>query len=57
MKSKDWKKFEIKNKTMTLNVLFSPNNNEKIRQTYISKHNAEHENSLLQTLKNGFTLL
>ena len=45
MKSEDWKKFETKNKTMTLNVLFSPNNNEeKIRQTYISKHNAEHKN-------------
>ena len=30
---------------MTLNVLFSPNNNEeKMKQTYILKHNLEHEN-------------
>ena len=37
--SKDWKRFERNNKTITPNVLFPPNNKEKKRQAYISKHN------------------
>ena len=36
--SKDWKRFEINNKTTTLNVLLSPNSKEEIRQAYISNH-------------------
>ena len=29
---KDWKKFESNNKTITLNLLYVPHNNEEIRQ-------------------------
>ena len=34
---KDWKKFKNNNKTIALNVLFSPNGREEIRREYISK--------------------
>ena len=37
---KDWKKFETNNKTIALNVLYVPHNNEEIRHSYISKHNS-----------------
>ena len=34
----DWKKFESKNKSVALNILFVPYNTEKIRLAYKSKH-------------------
>ena len=42
--SKDWKRFERNNKTIVPNVLLPPNNKEKRRQAYISKHNLKREN-------------
>ena len=41
--SKEWKKFETNNQTISLNVLFSPNNKEEIKQAYISKHKSKRE--------------
>ena len=40
---KDWKKFELNNKTIALNILFVPYNTEKIRLAYKSKYNTESE--------------
>ena len=36
---KDWKKFELNNKSMALNVLYVPYKTEKIEHLYKSKHN------------------
>ena len=46
-KSKDSKRIEINNKTIAFNVLFPPNNKEKIRQAYISKRNLKRENQVV----------
>ena len=40
---KDWKKFELNNKTIDLNVLFIPYNTKQIRHTYIFKYNSSRE--------------
>ena len=45
--SKDWKKFESSNKSITLNNLFVPHNTEKIRVAYKSKHNKKRENQVI----------
>ena len=45
--SKDWKKFEQNNETITLKILFSPRNTEKIRLAYKSKHNFKRENQVI----------
>ena len=37
--SKDWKKFELNNKSITLNMLYVPHNTKKIRHAYKSKYN------------------
>ena len=37
---KDWNKFELNNKTITLNVLFVAYNTKQIRPAYISKYNS-----------------
>ena len=37
--SKDWKKFESNNKSITLNILYVSHNTEKIRHAYKSKYN------------------
>ena len=37
--SKDWKKYEQDNKTITLNILFVPYNIKQISRAYTSKHN------------------
>ena len=36
---KNWKKFYSNSKSIALNVLYVPYNNEEIRHAYISKHN------------------
>ena len=36
---KDWKKFELNNKSIALNILFVHHNTEKIRLTCKSKYN------------------
>ena len=43
---KDWKKFELNNKSIALNILHIPYNTEKIRHAYKSKHNLNSENHL-----------
>ena len=46
-KRKDWKKFELNNKSIALNILFVPYNTEKIRLAYKSKHNFKRENQVI----------
>ena len=43
----DWKKFELNNKSVALNILFVPYNAEKIRLAYTSKHNYKRENQVI----------
>ena len=44
---KDWKKFEQKNKTIALNILFVPHNTKQIRHAYKSKHYFKRENQVI----------
>ena len=44
---KDWKKFELNNKTIALNILFVPYSTEKIRLAYKLKHNFKRENQVI----------
>ena len=44
---KDWKRFELNNKSITLNILYVPYNSEGIRYTCISKHNLTHKNQII----------
>ena len=45
--SKDWKKLELNNKSIALNILYAPHNTEKIRHAYKSKYNLARENQLI----------
>ena len=38
---KDWKKFELNNKSIALNILYVPYNTKKIRHAYKSKYNVK----------------
>ena len=40
---KDWKRFELNNKLIALNILYVPYNTEEIRHAYKSKYNLKHE--------------
>ena len=44
--SKDWRKFECNNKTITLNILYVPYNTKQIKQAYISNYNNERDNQV-----------
>ena len=44
---KYWKKFELNNKSIALNILYVPHNTEKIRHPYQSKYNLERENQVI----------
>ena len=44
---KDWKKLELNNKSITLNILFVSYNTEKIRLAYKSKYNFKRENQVI----------
>ena len=44
---KDWKKFELNNKSIDLNILYIPYNNNEIRHAYKSKHNLKRENQII----------
>ena len=44
---KDWKKFELINKSFAFNILFLPQNTEKIRLAYTSKYNFKRENQVI----------
>ena len=43
----DWKRFELNNKSIALNILFVTYNNEKIRLAYKSKHNFKRKNQVV----------
>ena len=45
--SKDWKKFEQNNKTISINILILPYNTKQIRHAYKSKHNFKCENQVI----------
>ena len=42
-----WKKFELNNKSISLNILFVPYNTENIRLAYKSKHKFKRENQVI----------
>ena len=44
---KDWKKFELNNKLIALNVLFVQYNTKEIRLAYKSKYNLKHKNQVI----------
>ena len=44
---KDWKKFELNNKSIALNILYVPHNTEKISRAYKSKYNLTRENQVI----------
>ena len=43
----DWKKFELNNKSIALNVLYVPEGEKTIRQAYKSKYNLTGENQVI----------
>ena len=43
----DWKKFELNNKSIALNVLYVPEGEKTIRHAYKSKHNLTRENQVI----------
>ena len=45
--SKDWKNFELNNKSIALNILYVPHNTKKIRHAYKSKYNLIRENQAI----------
>ena len=47
---KDWKKFELKNKSIALNILFVPYNTKEVRHTYKSEYNFKRENQIILLL-------
>ena len=40
---KDWKKFELNDKSVALNILYVPHNTEKIKHAYALKYNTTRE--------------
>ena len=46
LRTKDWKKIELNNKSIALNILYVPHNTEKIRHAYKSKYTLTHENQV-----------
>ena len=46
----DWKKFELINKSVALEILYVPDNTEKIRRAYKSKYNLEREKQVILLL-------
>ena len=43
----NWKKFELNNKSVALNVLYVPNDEKTIRHVYKSKYNLKRENQVV----------
>ena len=44
---KDWKRFELNNKSIALNILYVPHNTEEMRHAYKSKNNLKHKNQVI----------
>ena len=50
----DWKKFELNNKSIALNILYVPEGEKTIRHAYKSKYNLTRENQvILLMITNG----
>ena len=47
MHKKDWKKFELNNKSIVLNFLYVPYSTMEIRHAYKSKYNLKHQNKVI----------
>ena len=45
--SKDWKKTELKNKSIPLDILYMPHNSKKIRHAHKLKYNLNRENQVI----------
>ena len=45
--SKDWKKFELNNESIALNILYVPHKTGKIHLAYKSKHNLTREKQVI----------
>ena len=45
--SKDWKKIELNNESVALNILYVPHKTRKICHVYKSKYNLTHENQVI----------
>ena len=45
--SKDWKKFELNNESIALNILYVPQKTRKICLAYKSKYNLTRENQVI----------
>ena len=43
----DWKKFELNKKSIALNVLYVPEDEDTIKHAYKSKHNLKSENQII----------
>ena len=50
---KDWKKFELNNKSIALNILFAPSNTEKIRFACKSRNNFKRQNQVILLMITG----
>ena len=47
---KDWKKFELNNESIALNILYVPHNTRKIHLAYKSKHNLTREKQVILSM-------
>ena len=50
---KDWKKFELNNKSVALDILYIRYNNKEIRHAYKSKYNLKRENQVTLLMITG----
>ena len=46
-RKEDWKKFELNNKLIALNILYVPYNTEEVRHAYKSKHDLNRGNHVI----------
>ena len=53
---KNWKKFELNNKTIALHILLVPYNTEKTRLAYKPKHNFKCENQVILLIWHNLTV-
>ena len=51
---KDWKKFELNNKLIALNIFYVPYNAEEIRHAYKPKYNLKDENQVFLLMITDF---
>ena len=51
-RQKDWKKFELNNKSIALNILYVPHNTEETAYAYVSKCNTNREDQVILLMIN-----